>query len=218
MDDSNVAIRLKDFIDSKGMSHSQFSDKCGIPRPSLSQILSGRNKKISNVIVGQIHKAFPELSVLWLMFGEGPMVVDNKLPLGGNPDSPRGTQKDADDSVSFFDFGNGGSLFDASEFDESQSLGDVSDSKPGRAVLKAGSAYDNKKFATNGSDARFQSNLSDLKDYSEALKVAENQLIEYRNKINELQLQIEKISKNPRKVSHITVYYEDSTFETFVPR
>ena len=75
MNDDNVAIRLKGFIDEMGLTNSQFADQCGIPRPSLSQILTGRNKKISDVIVGQIHTAYPRLSVLWLLFGEGDMLV-----------------------------------------------------------------------------------------------------------------------------------------------
>ena len=46
MDTDNVAIRLKGFIQSQGLTNSQFADNCGIPRPSLSQLLGGRNKKI----------------------------------------------------------------------------------------------------------------------------------------------------------------------------
>ena len=57
------------------LSNSQFADRCGIPRPSLSQLLSGRNKKLSDVVVKQIHDAFPQMSVLWLMFGEGDMLM-----------------------------------------------------------------------------------------------------------------------------------------------
>ncbi|GFI58835.1 hypothetical protein IMSAG025_02299 [Muribaculaceae bacterium] len=30
-------------------------------------------------------------------------------------------------------------------------------------------------------------------------------------------MEIEKMRKNPRKVVQITVYYDDSTFETFYP-
>lgn len=74
MEEDNVAIRLKLFIEYLGLTNSQFADTCGIPRPSLSQLLSGRNKKISDVIVGQIHRAYPSLSVVWLMFGEGDMI------------------------------------------------------------------------------------------------------------------------------------------------
>lgn len=75
MSDNNVAARLKLFLDYKGLSNSQFADLCGIPRPTLSQLFSGRNKKISDLLIGQIHGIFPELSVLWLLFGEGEMLV-----------------------------------------------------------------------------------------------------------------------------------------------
>lgn len=81
MSETNVAVRLKHFMESKELAITQFADMCGIPRPSLSQLLRGRNKKLSDVIVKQIHDRFPELSVLWLMFGEGEML----LPAPINP-------------------------------------------------------------------------------------------------------------------------------------
>lgn len=65
--------RLKFFMDSHGIAISQFADTCRIPRPTLSQILNGRNKKISDELIAKIHAAYPRLSVLWLMFGEGEM-------------------------------------------------------------------------------------------------------------------------------------------------
>lgn len=79
MEDQNVATRLKLFMDREGLTNSQFADKCGIPRPSLSQLLSGRNKKLSDVVVKQIHDVFPDLSVLWLMFGEGEMIAPKPI-------------------------------------------------------------------------------------------------------------------------------------------
>lgn len=74
MTNTNVAIRLKLFIEFKGISSSQFADKTGIPRPSLSQFLTGRNKKISDHFVSQIHSAYPELNIMWLLFSEGSML------------------------------------------------------------------------------------------------------------------------------------------------
>ena len=59
MEEENVAIRLKLFMEKMGISNSQFADQCGIPRPSLSQLLNGRNKKLSDVIVRQIHERYP---------------------------------------------------------------------------------------------------------------------------------------------------------------
>lgn len=66
--------RLRSFMDSQSVTNSQFADTCNIPRPTLTQLLAGRNKKISNELIGKIHDAYPWLNVMWLMFGEGPMV------------------------------------------------------------------------------------------------------------------------------------------------
>ncbi len=169
MEEDNVAIRLKGFIDSQGLTNSQFADQCGIPRPSLSQIISGRNKKISDVIVGQIHSAFPMLSVLWLLFGEGDMIVSppSESPVeGGEPDLFAGAS----------DLPYGGS-------------------QP-------------EKFA----------NVNALTQPQNMSKSVVNKDVIYEQKNAELMREIEKMRKNPRKVSHITVYYDDSTFETFYPK
>lgn len=79
MEDDNISIRLKLFMEYMQITNSQFADSCGIPRPTLSQLLSGRNKKISDVLVKQIHDRYPQLSVLWLMFGEGEMINPTEL-------------------------------------------------------------------------------------------------------------------------------------------
>ena len=54
-----------------GISNSLFADTCDIPRPTLSQLLNGRNKKVSDEVIGKIHRAYPSLNVMWLMFGNG---------------------------------------------------------------------------------------------------------------------------------------------------
>lgn len=41
----DIITRLNEFVSQRGLSSSQFADLLGIPRPSASQILSGRNKK-----------------------------------------------------------------------------------------------------------------------------------------------------------------------------
>ena len=65
--------RLKLYIESRGMITTQFADAIGMPRSSFSQLLTGRNKSISDVTIGKIHAAFPDLSISWLLFGEGTM-------------------------------------------------------------------------------------------------------------------------------------------------
>ena len=76
----DIITRLNEFISQRGLSSSQFADLLGIPRPSASQILGGRNKKISNEFLGKLHHAFPDLDLMWLMFGEtSPCLMKNRI-------------------------------------------------------------------------------------------------------------------------------------------
>lgn len=204
--DETVASRLKLFIDTSGLTSTQFADMCGIPRPSLSQILSGRNKKISDILVGQIHRAFPDLSVVWLLFGEGPVKIgysrnftDNKSlkeNLGVYPSedifgSPR---KDNPDSINF----------------------GTDNSNIGDDTTKLASM--NQTNRSGGKMQNENSNLTSLKSYDNSVNSADNQVFESDLKILDLTRQIEQMRQNPRKVLQITIYYDDSTFETFIPK
>lgn len=71
----DIVQRIKAFISSSGISVSQFADTSFIPRPTVSQLLNGRNKKVSDEIITKIHKAYPKLSISWLLFGEGEMYI-----------------------------------------------------------------------------------------------------------------------------------------------
>ena len=66
------------FLDQTGISNSQFADTCDIPRPTLSQLLNGRNKKVSNEVIDKIHRSYPTLNIMWLMFGDGEMLDSNE--------------------------------------------------------------------------------------------------------------------------------------------
>lgn len=63
------------FLEQTGISNSQFADTCEIPRPTLSQLLNGRNKKVSDEVISKIHRAYPTLNVMWLLFGDGEMLM-----------------------------------------------------------------------------------------------------------------------------------------------
>ncbi len=86
----DIVNRIKTFMNTYGIGSTQFADACRIPRPTLSQILSGRNKKISDEVISKIHDAYPQLSVLWLLFGEGDMLVTANIAL---PEAQTGGQK-----------------------------------------------------------------------------------------------------------------------------
>ena len=84
----DIVSRLVAFRDYKRLSNSQFADSAGIPRPTLSQFLNGRNKRMSDDLTAKIHTAFPELNIMWLLFGEGTMLTDGNIEFsGGKTDS-----------------------------------------------------------------------------------------------------------------------------------
>lgn len=164
--DQNIATRLKLFLEYADLTSSQFADKCGIARPTLSQILTGRNKKISDVLIGQIHYAFPNMSILWLLFGEGEMMTHDSDTAAVGQD--------------------------------------------------------------NGSDIRISAH-EDAAGNVDAMEIAVNSATDAGNSPENQHVvstastvvpRVEIMSPPPvvRKISHITVYYDDSTFETFYPK
>lgn len=44
----------------------------------MSQLLNGRNKKVSDELLRKLHNEFPQLNVSWLLFGEGDMLTTQK--------------------------------------------------------------------------------------------------------------------------------------------
>ncbi len=170
--EDNFATRLKLFLDSINMPSTQFADLCEIPRPSFSQLLSGRNQKISDVLIRKIHAANPDLSIMWLMFGEGPMLENRNK-----------------------------------EDNKTGAINDGHNENPSEIPEKL----------VNDKESHEYSNVKGLTEEQKIHNSNIYQQLEDNKKILELQLQIEKMQKNPRRVAQITVYYDDSTFETFIP-
>lgn len=101
MEIENVATRLKKFINETGLTDSQFADTCGISRSTLSLFLSGKNKKLNDVILSQIHSSFPNLSIQWLLFNEGNMDLNSSK----ENDTNGNLDEKLDESFTFDDFG-----------------------------------------------------------------------------------------------------------------
>ncbi len=62
--------RVKQVIETKAYTPSRFADHVGVPRATISHILSGRNKP-SLEVVQKILNAFPDISAEWLVKGIG---------------------------------------------------------------------------------------------------------------------------------------------------
>lgn len=87
----NEKERLEFIMKSYNLTPSQFADRAGIQRASVSHILSGRNKASLEVLL-KIYDSFPGLDMAWLMTGKGdapsfavsPPAADTLLPLASS--------------------------------------------------------------------------------------------------------------------------------------
>lgn len=64
--------RIYQLMKQQGMSQKQFANELCVGEATLSSIFTGRTRPTTN-IVSNIHERFPEVSIPWLMFGEGDM-------------------------------------------------------------------------------------------------------------------------------------------------
>ena len=66
----DIGLRLKQILDTKNLSPSEFAEQVGIQRSSLSHIFSGRNKPSIDLLL-KVKKQFPEIDLEWLITGIG---------------------------------------------------------------------------------------------------------------------------------------------------
>ena len=66
----NERDRIEHLMNIYMLTPSQFADRTGIQRASVSHILSNRNKP-SLEVIHKIYNAFPEVDVAWLFMGKG---------------------------------------------------------------------------------------------------------------------------------------------------
>ncbi len=79
---NRIALVLK----TKNISPSQLADDLGVQRSGISHIVNGRNKP-SLEFIQKLIKLYPDISMQWILFGEGPMMnpypVQVDLPYSG---------------------------------------------------------------------------------------------------------------------------------------
>lgn len=64
--------RIRQLMLDKAMSQKSFASELCIAEATLSGIFNGRTRP-TNQTVSAIHECFPEVNIMWLMFGEGDM-------------------------------------------------------------------------------------------------------------------------------------------------
>ena len=66
---SEILKRIKSIISDNGLTNSSFADKIGVPRSTISHILSGRNKASLDIII-KILDSFDEINADFLLKGK----------------------------------------------------------------------------------------------------------------------------------------------------
>ncbi len=89
--------RINLIIKTKSLSASQFADKVGVQRSSVSHVLSGRNKP-SLEFIQKVLKKFPDIRSEWLLFGQGSMSNTSDLFSNVDENEPKAGQIEKVDS------------------------------------------------------------------------------------------------------------------------
>lgn len=70
-----LSNRIKDFVSYTKMSVRKFASECGLKQPTLDKHIRGTSDPNVVTLIG-IAKRFPELSLDWLLLGEGNMLKE----------------------------------------------------------------------------------------------------------------------------------------------
>lgn len=221
----DLVSRLKQYLDARQISVTQFADECSIPRPTASQLLAGRNKKVSDEIIGKIHNKYPDLSIVWLMFGEGDMVTNGNIktsePQIGNVfDNSLGNITDHQvDTINS----------DTNKFDDSKSPEKIETANPSGFTFpeenettqnlfqQHESPYSNSFSFTNDTNEveTTPSNPTAVSTESDRIKSPTS-----TSAATVTANESRPITVTPgkgKRVTGIVVYYDDSTYESFIP-
>lgn len=237
----DIVSRLKKFIEFTGLPVSQFADNALIPRPTLSQILNGRNKKISNELISKLHDAFPSLNVMWLMFGDGDMLDSRNIEISERQNHPSIESTDSQSSdltpnESFFtpssdSFNNFPNNFNGSN---SQS-GTINNNESARAnfMTNADSHNTSKDIGSQTShrdyDIRPSENKNNLfysrqQDPDRIMESNSQQRGARQQQFNNsyrqpIPREIQQITayETTKRITHITVFYSDNSYQIYIP-
>lgn len=191
----DLVSRLKQYLDSRQISVTQFADECSIPRPTGSQLLAGRNKKVSDEIISKIHTAYPDLSIVWLMFGEGDMVTGANIEIS-EPQKPAEIRFESEHQPEV-----------QTDSLQKSYIEQVQENSPEKIHEIDESSYAGNTFSFSSNPPASQSTPSNIDISSpSAPSTSENGK--------------DSITVTPgkgKRVTGIVVYYDDSTYESFIP-
>lgn len=179
--------RIKQIQLALKMSQKDFAEAIGIAPGALSNIYSNRTNATSNHVNG-IHKAFPQININWLMFGEGDMY-----------NQPTASQA-ADGTAEQAQSPSANTLENNSQ--PNRDLFSGTDDAAGTIIIPAGASQLRDHYAPTSRPSRAT--------YADSRQSA-------REMVEEVFPRPKKVDIIKPKIKEIRVFYDDGTYETFVP-
>lgn len=170
--------RIRLLMEDQHLTQQSFAQLLGISSASLSSIFNDRTKPTLN-IVDAIHKKFPQVNPVWILFGTPPMYLQDAATqqADGEGSEANGQGQPGMESLAL-DFG-----------DENGSLSTGAAPQNSSSQMTQGSLFDQPQS----------------QGVKQTLKNAAQDNVKY-------------IDKPQRKITEIRIFYDDQTWETFVPK
>ena len=231
--------RIRELMEAQHMNQQTFSHYTGIGTATLSSIFTGRTRPTLNTIES-IMKKFPEVNVNWLMFGQGEMMTSSADGKNMDPSSPTPKQD-------IFDMQPNTSSASPQvlNFNDAQNeIVNTTYQQPSTNPSRRDNEGYNESFQnyspTTPRSSSAQQNLEqnnivqshtqqsanmavrpNYKESSHQQNYAERQRAAFpqiEDNSTEVIPHINVSSQQKRKVTEIRVFYDDQTWEAFVPK
>lgn len=79
----DIRDRVKMIMDRENLTAGAFADSIGVSPATITHILNGRNKYPSTEVLLRLHNRYPDVSMQWLLLGEGEVDLSSNIEAEG---------------------------------------------------------------------------------------------------------------------------------------
>lgn len=186
--------RIKLIMEQTKLSQQDFATKLGVSPASLSSIFTGRTNPTNNHVQA-VHRAFPNVNVNWLLFGEGEMYVSSQ-PMAQSHTGDDTNERLHDEAAMSSETERSFSALSQSPDGDVPQMPSMFAPDPMTASAGSGQRA---SVSSPSARSRYERYSQELPPYGSLKKNANI------------------IDKPERKIKEIRVFYDDGTYEAFVP-
>jgi len=79
----DIRDRVKMIMNRENLTAGAFADSIGVSPATITHILNGRNKYPSTEVLLRLHNRYPDVSMQWLLLGEGEVDLSSNIEAEG---------------------------------------------------------------------------------------------------------------------------------------